>query len=170
MLSGIGVLGMFTATIASFFVELQLRRDRGMKSFELSKHYIFCEWGARAKAVYQELRSDPRTADSPILLLTDSVDSVPVDDDDFHFIYGAPNEENLARAGVEEASTVVVFGDRRLDPVARDAKVVLTASDHRAHESPGLHHRRAGAGKRTPGIASAPTPTRSSSAISSAVG
>lgn len=127
MLSGIGVLGMFTATIASFFVELQLRRDRGMKSFELHKHYIFCEWGARAKAVYQELRSDPRTADSPILLLTDSVDSVPVDDDDFHFIYGEPNEENLERAGVGQASTVVVFGDQRLDPVARDAKVVLTA-------------------------------------------
>lgn len=126
MFSGIGVLSMFTATIAGFFVELKLKINRGMKSLHFKNHYIICEWSSRSRAIYEELRSDPRNDEVPIVLLADNVQEKPVDDEDFYFIHGDVSEENLHRAAVETAATVVVTGDDRLDPAARDAKVVLT--------------------------------------------
>ena len=126
MFSGIGVLSMFTATIASFFVDLQVRKNRGMRTFDFKDHYILCEWNSRARAIHEELRSDPRTNELPIVLLADGIEQKPVDDDNLFFIQGDICEDSLRRAGVESASTVVILGDDRLEPGARDAKVVLT--------------------------------------------
>ena len=64
----------------------------------------------------------PRSARAPILLLADT-ETKPIDDEHLYFVRG---EENLRRANVERAATVVIVGDRRLDYTARDAKVVLS--------------------------------------------
>ena len=124
MFFGIGVLSMFTATIAGFFVEIKLKRERGMDQVRLNNHYIICEWNQRAEAIYRELRSDERSAEVPIVLLA-AIDSKPVDDDQLFFIRGEISEENLERANVASASTVVILGDEDLDPNTRDARVVL---------------------------------------------
>lgn len=124
MLCGIGVLSIFTATIASFFLEIKLRSQRGMDQLELKDHFILCEWNQRAREVLRELRSD-RRADSPVVLLAD-IDSKPVDDDDVYFIRGDVTEDNLERANVDTAATVIILGDDKLDPSSRDAKVVLS--------------------------------------------
>ena len=50
----------------------------------------------------------------------------PVDDADLHFISGSVTEENLKRANVQDATTVVILGDDALEANARDAKVVLS--------------------------------------------
>ncbi len=122
---GIGILSMFTATIAGFFVEIKLKRDRGMDSFRLHDHYIICGWNQRAEAIYRELRSDRRLAEVPIALLA-AIDSKPVDDDQLFFIHGEVTESTLERANIAAASTVVILGDDDLEPGARDAKVVLS--------------------------------------------
>lgn len=125
MLLGIGILSTFTATIASFFVERKLKKDRGMGSTKLKDHIILCEWNRRAHEIVSEWRSDPRTAATPIVLLAD-IDRQPIDDERFFFIRGEVNEENLERANLAEASTVVILGDDRLEGNARDARVVLS--------------------------------------------
>lgn len=124
MFSGIGTLSMLTATIASFFVELRLKRDRGMGSYDLNGHVILCHWNHSTEEVLRELRADPRTAESAIVLIAD-VDSKPLDDDLLHFIRGNVTEETLRRAGVERAATVVIMGDDRFDASTRDAQAVL---------------------------------------------
>ncbi|MCP3957832.1 MAG: cag pathogenicity island protein Cag26 [bacterium] len=124
MLCGIGVLSIFTATIASFFLELKLRSQRGMDQLQLEGHFILCEWNQRAREVLRELRHD-RRATAPIVLLAD-IDSKPVTDDDVYFIRGDVTEENLERANVDTAATVIILGDDKLDPSSRDAKVVLS--------------------------------------------
>ncbi|MEM7351304.1 MAG: ion channel [Acidobacteriota bacterium] len=125
MFCGIGVVSLFTATIAGYFVEIKLKRERGMEALELKNHIILCGWNQRAEAIYRELRSDARSADEPIVLLA-PIDAKPVDDGGLHFIRGDVTEENLARANIETASTVVILGDDDLEPGARDAKVVLS--------------------------------------------
>ena len=124
MFFGIGVLGMFTATIAGAFVEQRLRRERGMGATELEGHIILCTWNDRTREILKDLRADPRSADADIVLLG-QVDAKPVEDDKLHFVCGDVNEEDLKRAGLERASTVVLVGDRGLDHCARDAKAVL---------------------------------------------
>ncbi len=125
MLIGIGILGMFTATIASIFVENKIKTDKGMNSFDFTGHIILCEWNTRAREVIRELRSDSRSEHIPIVLIAD-VDNKPIDDADLYFIKGNVSEETLQRANLAKAATVVIMSDDRLDPVARDAKSVLS--------------------------------------------
>lgn len=124
MILGIGILGMFTATIASVFVEKKLRMNRGMSAFNFKHHTIICEWNHRAAEILRELRADSRMADRPVVLIAD-IPEKPVDDDNLYFIRGDINEENLVRANLGAAQTVVVLGDDSLDANARDAQVVL---------------------------------------------
>jgi voltage-gated potassium channel len=125
MFFGIGVLGMFTATIAGVFVEQRIRKDRGMESCTFENHIILCGWNGRMKDILADLRADARSADRDIALVAD-IDAKPVPDDHLHFVRGDVTEENLKRAGIESAATVVIVGDRSLDYSARDAKTVLS--------------------------------------------
>ena len=125
MFFGIGVLGMFTATIASVFVEKRLRKERGMGSYDLEGHIILCEWNDRTREILRDLRADARSSRSPIVLLAD-VETKPIEDEHLYFVRGEVSEENLKRACIEKAVTVVIVGDRRLDYTARDAKAVLS--------------------------------------------
>jgi voltage-gated potassium channel len=124
MIFGIGMLGMFTATIASIFVEKKLKENRGMKSFKFENHIILCEWNHRTAEILKELRSDKRMEEQPVVLIA-NVEMKPVDDEDLYFIKGDVNEENLNRANLKKAKTVVILGDETLDTNARDAQVVL---------------------------------------------
>lgn len=126
MVFGIGVLGMFTATIASVFVERKLKENRGMTAYDFEGHLLLCEWNYRSRDVLAQLRTDPRMAESPIVLIAD-LEEKPVDDENLFFIQGDVTEENLRRANLEKAKTAVVMGDDSLDANARDAQVVLAA-------------------------------------------
>ena len=125
MFFGIGMLGMFTATIASIFVERKQKRERGMESYNFEKHIILCQWNHRARNTLSLLRKDHRVGNTPIILIA-NLELKPVDDENLFFIQGEFTEENFKRAGIEKASTVIILGDDRLDPNARDAGVVLT--------------------------------------------
>lgn len=125
MFFGIGLLGMITATIASIFIEKKQKQERGMNSFNFVNHIIICEWNHRAKEIIYELRNDHRIGKSPIILIAD-LEIKPVDDQFLFFIRGEISEENLKKANIDKANTVIILGNDRLDPNARDARVVLT--------------------------------------------
>ena len=125
MFLGIGVLGMFTATIAGVFVEKRMMKDRGMDSYDGKGHIILCGWNGRMKEILADLRADARSADKDIVLVAD-IDAKPVVDEQLHFVRGDVTEEYLTRAGIGAAATVVIVGDRSLDYSARDAKAVLS--------------------------------------------
>ncbi len=125
MFLGIGLLGTFTATVASFFVEKKMKEEKGMKSFDFEDHVILCGWNFRAREILEEFRNDPRMATKPVILIA-SIDSKPVDDDRLYFIQGEVTEDTLTRANLSHASSVVILGDDTLDETSRDAKVVLS--------------------------------------------
>lgn len=125
MFFGIGVLGMFTATIAGVFVERRLQKERGMDSYDLAGHIILCEWNNRTREILKDLRADPRGADAPVVLIAD-IETKPAADEQLFFVRGSLTEETLKRAGIGRAATVVLVGDRSLDYGARDAKAVLS--------------------------------------------
>ncbi len=126
MLLGIGILGMLTASIASIFVERKMKEERGMSSFDFNEHIIICEWNSRARAILAELRRDVRSAEKPVILIA-NLDIKPVEDDDLFFIKGRVNEENLQRAHLQKAATVIILGNDNLDEDASDAQAVLAA-------------------------------------------
>lgn len=125
MLLGIGTLSTFTATIASILVEKKMKEDRGMGSWDFEDHLVMCEWNHRSMEILKERRNDPRTENDPIVLIAD-IEAKPVDDDLLYFIKGYVTEENLKRANLEKAKTVIILGDDKLEENSRDAKAVLS--------------------------------------------
>ena len=125
MFFGIGVLGTFTGTIASAFVAQRQRKDRGMGDCDLEDHIILCGWNDRTKEILKDLRADSRSAARPIALVADVETNPAGDDDRLCFVRGSETEDDLKRAGIKKAKTIVLVGDRSQDYRARDAKAVL---------------------------------------------
>ena len=125
MFFGIGVLGTFTATIASVFVDQRRRKDRGMGDCDLEGHIILCGWNDRTQEILKDLRADSRSAARPIALVADVETNPASDDDHLCFVRGKETDDDLRRAGIGKAKTVVLVGDRSRDYRERDAKAVL---------------------------------------------
>lgn len=124
MFFGIGLLGMFSASVASILVENKLREERGLNTVKYHNHIILCEWNHRTHEIIKELRTDPKTALQPLVLIAD-LPTKPINDDNLFLVAGNVNDDTLERANLAEANTVVILGDEDLEPTARDAKVVL---------------------------------------------
>ncbi len=124
MLLGIGILGVFTATIASVFVENRLLENKGMKSVKVTDHFIICGWNFRGNEIVAELRADPKCSDIPIVVIAE-ISEKPVDDTKLHFIRGEINAEILQKANLEKAQVAIVLSDDNLDSYSRDAKTIL---------------------------------------------
>ena len=124
MFFGIGLLGMFSASVASVLVENKLREERGLNTFKYRNHIILCEWNHRTREIINELRNDPKTAEQPLVLIAD-IPTKPINDNNLFLVAGNVNDETLQRANLAEAHTVVILGDESLEATARDAKVVL---------------------------------------------
>ncbi len=124
MVFGIGILGMFTATIASAFVETRLKEGKGMNDIKTKDHFIICGWSYKAKEIIAELRADKKVKNRPIVIVAD-VPEKPLEDENTFFIHGEVDVDILKKANLKGASVVMVLTDEALDSYSRDAKVVL---------------------------------------------
>ncbi|MFQ5588463.1 MAG: potassium channel family protein [Nitrospiria bacterium] len=134
MVFGIGLLGMFTATVASIFVEGKLKEGKGLKTITDTGHFIVCGWNYKAAEILEELRADRKIADRPIVLLADLPEK-PVADDNLRFVAGAVTNDGLQKANLPEAAGVLILSDESLDAQSRDAKVVFNTLTIRALHS-----------------------------------
>ncbi len=132
MVFGIGLLGMFTATVASMFVEGNLREDRGLNKVSVTDHFLICGWSYEVKEIVEEMRADRKLEDKAIVLIAD-LSEKPFEEEQCYFISGEVNEENLEKANLAEASAVLIVSDDRLDSYSRDAKVVFSTLTIREH-------------------------------------
>jgi voltage-gated potassium channel len=125
MLFGIGILGVFTATIAGMFIEDRMRENKGMKPTDVTGHFILCGWNFRGLNIIEELRADAKCGHTPIVLIAD-VPEKPLEEAHLHFIRGEITADILSKANLAEAGTVIVLADDTLDAYAADAKTILT--------------------------------------------
>jgi voltage-gated potassium channel len=130
---GLALVGVFTATIASAFVERSLREGKGMESLKLKDHIVICGWNKKAERIVRELHSPVvKKRRRPIVIISREGESIAIDDtdpafDDVYFIAGDPSHERvLQRANVRDANTAIVLADRRQIDQA-DAQSILIA-------------------------------------------
>ncbi len=124
MVFGIGILGMFTATIASAFVDTRLKEGKGVNDVKVKDHFIICGWSYKAKEIIAELRADKKVKNKPIVIVAD-IPEKPIKDENTFFIHGEVDIDILKKANLNGASVVMVLTDENLDSYSRDAKVVL---------------------------------------------
>ncbi len=124
MVFGIGILGMFTATIASAFVDTKLREGKGVNDVKVKDHFIICGWSYKAKEIITELRADKKVKNKPIVIVAD-IPEKPIEDENTFFIHGEVDVDILNKANLKGAAVVMILTDENLDSYSRDAKVVL---------------------------------------------
>jgi voltage-gated potassium channel len=129
---GIGLVGLFTASIASILIERHLRR-RELVATAMENHIVLCNWAPRGLEWVRQVHSRIVENWRPIVVIHDDPDEIELPDKadepafaDVFLIRGDPTSEVfLRRAGVPQAYSVVVLTDPREGKHA-DGKTILT--------------------------------------------
>lgn len=124
MLSGIGLLGLLTATIAGMFIENKFMEKRGMKTTDLKEHFIICGWNYRGETIISEMNQDAKCETIPMVIIADLVETPCIQDNVF-FVRGEIDQKTLAMASADKACAAIILSDDTLDTYARDAKTIL---------------------------------------------
>jgi voltage-gated potassium channel len=118
MISGIGLLSLVTATIASVFVEQKIKEGKGLETIKEKNHIVICGWNPHTEDVLVGL-STYSDKESPVIVLVNELPIEEIDTlklkyarHDLHFIRGNhSNEDVLIRANVKRARFVVLMSD-----------------------------------------------------------
>ena len=132
LVAGVGVAGLFTASVASLLVERYLRRS-DVSHFEMDDHLVLCNWAPRALEWIREVHSKIITEPRPIVVIHDNPDEIDLPDkqdepafNDVYIVKGDPtNEVILNRAKIAHAHSIVILSDAREGKHA-DGKSILT--------------------------------------------
>ena len=127
--AGVSLVAFMTATIAARFVNTVIRQGAGMGTYKGSGHVLVCGWNRKGPEIVRELRAreveDPRE-----LVILAERETTPLDEKGITFIRGNPSSaDDLARAGLERVSTVIVLADESNisnEPDDVDARSLLT--------------------------------------------
>jgi voltage-gated potassium channel len=123
MFAGIGVLGFFTAGIASEFIEYSLGRKLGERRTKMKNHVVLCNWNSIAEGIVHEILEE----DGKIVLLA-LLDRNPVST--VEFVRGTSlHLADLEKANIGSAHSAVVLAEGMADgdlASAIDAKSILS--------------------------------------------
>jgi len=156
LVMSLGIVGIFTATIASMLVEhriggkrkMRIGGKRKMPKYELKNHIVICNWNTKGLPLVKEVHAKIVTNKRPIVIITDQEDEVdfPEHEDvpefeDVYIIKGDPtNEIILKRANVHNAYTVVVLADPKQGDLADAKSILVCMGIRRVRSSQKLHH------------------------------
>ena len=129
---GVGLAGLFTASVASLLIERYLRR-RDVSTFEMDHHLVLCNWSSRGLEWIREVHNKSIAEKRPVVIIHDNTDEIELPDksddvafSDVYIVKGDPTSEIiLRRAKVPRAHSVVVLSDDREGKHA-DGKSILT--------------------------------------------
>jgi voltage-gated potassium channel len=118
MFFGVGMMSLFTATIASMFVEKKIKEGRGLETVKIKDHLIICGWNQHTEEVLSGLTTYGSMSDDPIVLINE----LPVDDveslrvryerQNLKFLRGDfVREDVLQRANVSKARYAMIMAD-----------------------------------------------------------
>ena len=99
LVAGVGLAGLFTASVASLLVERYLRR-RDVSNFEMDDHLVLCNWAPRGLEWIREVHSKIITEPRPIVIIHDNPDEIDLPDkqdepafNDVYIVKGDPTNE-----------------------------------------------------------------------------
>jgi voltage-gated potassium channel len=121
ILFGVAMLGMITGALVALVIDFLLKEGQGLGASGYRDHIVVCGWNTTARDLIAELRGDDYR--SKVVVLTDA-DKNPAGEG-VYFVRGDPtNADDLARAGIAEASAALVFPSDHSDDA--DMRSILT--------------------------------------------
>ena len=139
LMTGLVLFGCITAKIASWFIDIQMKNDKGLKKLNKMKgHFLLCGWRPGFENIVDNvLASNPDIAPDMIVLINEAPEqieqlrSIPRFKD-LNFVAGDfTDEATLTRAYIHEASRALVISDKsksysNLEIDSRTVLAVLT--------------------------------------------
>lgn len=118
MVSGLVLVSLMTASIASVFVSRKIKEGKGLEDVRDSNHIVICGWNENGQALINGLYSQLRPR-CPVVVLVNELPREEVDaimyrfpDIEFRYVRGNfTKEEILARANVKRARAAVIMSD-----------------------------------------------------------
>jgi voltage-gated potassium channel len=118
VLSGLFLLSMVTATVASVFVEKKIREGKGLETIKTKNHILLCGWNSNAEEVIEGLLRSMAAKEVHLVLVNElsegEVESLKYKyrDQDFRFLRGDfTREDVLARANILQARFAILLAD-----------------------------------------------------------
>lgn len=119
-LFGVAVLAAVTGAVVGFVIDFLVKEGQGMGAAGYEGHIVVCGWNSTARDLIEELRTDEYG--TRIVLVHDSERSPAPGD--VYFVRGdATSDEDLTRAGIEEAAAAIVCPSDASD--AADMRSIL---------------------------------------------
>jgi voltage-gated potassium channel len=116
--AGVGLMSLFTATIASMFVEQRIKEGRGLESIKEKDHVVICGWNRYTENVLLGLTQYGSMQDTPIVFINElSVDDIDALKLKYHryklkFLRGNyVHEDVLLRANIRKAKFAMIMAD-----------------------------------------------------------
>jgi len=118
MVSGVVLVSLFTATIASIFVERKIKEGEGLESLKVKHQIVICGWNDNGEKTIEGILIHDKNGSYPIVLVNeldkDEVDSIQYKHRQrgIHFVRGDfVKEDVLARANILRAMAVIILAD-----------------------------------------------------------
>jgi voltage-gated potassium channel len=134
LILSLGIVGIFTATIASIFIADALKGRSKMPSRGFKDHIIICNWNRRGLHLIKELHNPVLKNIRPIVIVANYEDTIdlPKEDEDerfnsVYFVKGDPTDETiLNKAYLKNAYSVIILSDISHDNYADSKSVLIT--------------------------------------------
>jgi voltage-gated potassium channel len=118
MVSGVVLVSLFTATIASIFVERKIKEGEGLESLKEKDQIVICGWNQNGEKVIDGILIHDKNSSHPIVLVNELdkevVDSIQYkyEERGIHFVRGNfVKEDVLARANIIRAKVAIILAD-----------------------------------------------------------
>ena len=125
LVASVTFLAIITAKITSLLIELIRRGGSIVKKVNFSGHVVVCGWNFQGERIVNQLLSPDQKRFRQIVVLA-NMEERPIKDERIEFIKGDPTQdENLVRAGVMRADSVIVLTDLDKGPNEADAEALM---------------------------------------------
>lgn len=133
--SGVGLMSLLTATIASLFVEKKIKEGKGLEAITDKEHIVICGWNQHTEEVIQGLTAYSAVRGRTMVLINE----LPIDEVDtlklrlakynLKFIRGNYiHEDVLVRANIAKAKFALIMADNSGPHASRsDERTTLAA-------------------------------------------
>lgn len=125
MIASVTIIAVITAKITSALVE-SIRRGGSMaRKVNFSGHTIICGWNFQGERIVNELQKANVKQQRGIVILHDSEER-PIKDERVEYVRGDPSQdENLKKAGIMNADSVIVLTDCHKGANDADAEALM---------------------------------------------
>ena len=129
MILGIGVLGGFTAELATYIIEHRSKKNRGIKPVKTTGHVLVCGWNETGEDLVRHILAD-RLGVGVVVVASLPSHPMPPEGEEgrVDFICGEVEAPTLDRASARNCVGAVILGNQDIEDVAgRDAKTLIGA-------------------------------------------